>query len=183
MRRWLGGLLASLLLALGGLLASASPAHACSCAYPADAPELVEMVDVVFTGRVVEDRVVARSRFLTFEVDLVYKGDAAARQRVRTNAMSSSCGLDLEDADRYIVHGRGQAADLSTGLCDGTRPGHEVVGLGQGREPRPGEDGPSIFTAEVDPVPLALGAAALSLGLVVAALLLRRRRRSARSER
>ena len=182
-RRYLPGLLASLLLALGGLLAGGSSAYACSCVYPPDAPELVEMADVVFSGRVVEDRVVGRSRFLTFEVDRVYKGDAAARQRVRTSAQSSACGLALDDADRYVVHGRGTATELTASLCDGTRSGEEVVGLGPGRAPRPGADGPSIFTAEVDPVPLVLGAAALSLGVGAVVLLVRSRRGSARPER
>jgi hypothetical protein len=179
----LRGLLASVLLALGGLLVGASPASACSCAYPADAPELVELGDVVFTGRVVGDRVVGQSRFVTFAVDRVYKGDAAARQRVRTNAQSSSCGLALEGTDRYVVHGRGTAADLTASLCGGTRPGADVVGLGPGQPPRPGSDGPSLLTAQVDPVVLALGATVLSASLVAAVMLVRRRRRSARPER
>ena len=171
-----------MLLALGALLAGGSPAYACSCVYPADAPELVDLADVVFSGRVVEDRVVARSRFLTFDVDRVYKGEVADRQRVRTSAQSSACGLSLEGADRFVVHGRGSAANLTSSLCDGTRPADAVTGLGPGRAPRPGADGPSILTAEVDPVLLLLGVAALSLG-GAAGVLLVRRRGSARPER
>jgi hypothetical protein len=179
----LRGLVAALLLALGGLLAGGSPAYACSCAYPPEAPELVDLADVVFTGRVVEERVVGSSRFLTFAVDRVYKGDAAARQRVRTHAESATCGLDLDGTDGYVLQGRGTAADLNADLCGGTRPGNQVLGLGPGRPPRPGGDGPSLLTAEFDQVRLALGAAVLSLSVVAAVLLVRRRRRSTRPER
>nr|WP_294694328.1 hypothetical protein [uncultured Friedmanniella sp.] len=181
--RWLRGLVAAVLLALAALVAGGSPASACSCVYPADAQVLVDQADVVFTGRVVQDRVVGRSRFLTFDVDLVYKGNVAARQRLRTNAQSSACGLSLvAGPERYVVHGRGTAASLTSGLCDGTRPGDRVVGLGPGQAPRPGRDGPSLLSAEVDALPVVVGAALLGASLAAVVLLVRRRRRSARPE-
>lgn len=176
-RRWLRGLVAAVLLVLGGLVVGAPAAYACSCAYPPDSPDLVDMADVVFTGRVVGDRVVGSSRFLSFDVERVYKGDAAARQRVRTHAQSSACGLSLDGTDRYVLHGSGTAADLTASLCGGSRPGDRVVGLGPGRPPRPGTDGPSLLTADVDPVTLALGGTVLGLGLVAAVVLVRRWRR------
>jgi hypothetical protein len=86
------GLIALSTVVLGG----AGPAAACSCDIPVFS-EYADEVAIAFSGRQVErtrpsgpnDEVLA-----TFEVDVVYKGEAGSTLTVRTWADEGACGID-----------------------------------------------------------------------------------------
>ena len=79
-------LLAALLLVLASAWVLPASAYACSCAYDQQDPELVRRAEVIFTGTLIRDRSVGQTRTLTFAVERVYKGQAAATQGIRTHA-------------------------------------------------------------------------------------------------
>lgn len=88
----------------------------------------------------------------TFEVDRVFKGDAATRQVVVSAISGASCGLEVAEGETYVVfaHRESRAyepsldgAELYAGLCDGTRlaDADVVRQLGVGEAPRDGTSG------------------------------------------
>lgn len=169
---------------LAVLVAAAEPAHACSCAVLDDAAAR-SGADLVFTGRLLERHVRSPGPFgvqssadpaiLTFQVDRVFKGSAAAVQRLSTSAFGSSCGWELDGEGPFLVFAQGAGASASTGLCAGNRPGTAPAGWGVGEQPLPGDTGPDL--------PALFPWGRVLLGVVVAGaaaavvILLRRRRR------
>lgn len=99
--RAIGAVVLAVTLGSAGIVATAGPAHACSCV------DLVledygEDVAVAFTGRqidrVVFDDIIDNGVVLLFEVATVYKGEVGSRVEVRTHAQSSACGTDFDMA-------------------------------------------------------------------------------------
>ena len=184
-------LLTSLVAAVGLVLASYSPAQACSCAMRAPAAHLGSS-DVVFTGTLLDRIPPPEAPVMSsmdparhvFAVDRVYVGDVGATTEVLSAVSGASCGLEnMEVGEEYLVMAElepdGQAW---AGLCGGTAPaGHRNVAqveqrAGPGRvpvpveAPAPGVPGPTVAGAaggDADgPSPLwwGLGLLALALG-------------------
>lgn len=107
----------------------APPASACSC----DNAELNEYAkDVAFafvgqqTSREVVDEVLDNGAVLTFDVDLVFKGEVAETVSVRTHAQGSACGMDfsgLAETGVAVFMWRGQP---SVNLCGSSVSAEEL---------------------------------------------------------
>lgn len=124
-------LLVAVLLA-ASTVAVASPAYACSVAFPGPSEqELLDRADVAFEG------VAGASRdpkagaplqtsgdpiFWTFVVDRPIKGAVAPVQEVASPRSSASCGMTFQAGARYLVLARFQDGMLQTHLGSGTRP-------------------------------------------------------------
>jgi hypothetical protein len=113
-----------------GVVVSATPAHACSCA-PASEAEFFRLADVVFTGTLIDRkeppwrpvRSTTDPATLTFEVSRVHKGEAERLQEVETAMSGASCGLEIEGSGPFLVfanHARDGATQTAS-LCGGTR--------------------------------------------------------------
>lgn len=140
---WLRLLVASLLVFVAVSAASvigAPAAGACSCAAVSD-PEALEVADAVFVGTLVDTGETGSpqpgfggsgtdpQRFV-FDVSEVFKGEVAATQRVLSPPDGGACGLELSGPGPHLVFafvnprmtGRGEAGDLHSHLCAGSRP-------------------------------------------------------------
>ncbi|NNC81546.1 MAG: hypothetical protein HKN94_15490 [Acidimicrobiales bacterium] len=100
------------------LLATPSPAYACSCAEFV-LEDSVSEIGLAFVGTQVdydvEDEFENDGAKITFEVERVYDGDASETTEVRTHAQSSACGVNFGDGNRVAVVGWGEGR--SVGLC------------------------------------------------------------------
>jgi hypothetical protein len=173
MRRLAGLILTGLLLIVATWWSSPERAYACSCVNRTDT-QLAEDADVIFTGRIAEDRIRGQSRTITFAVDRVYKGDAHIRQAVHTNASGASCGLEISGPGPFVVFANRddtRERDLQANLCGGTREGGPSAGLGEGYPPLAG--------GGVSPAWIAVPVVALCATFAFAALAWRRRLRNA----
>lgn len=165
---WLGALLLGL---TAGWWVAPPAAYACSCAYSADDPRLRQLATVIFTGTIVEDTTRWSTRTLVFAVDRVYKGEAYARQVVRTDAEPASCGLEIAGPGTFLVLARSTSpgGSLRADLCGGTRAGPAPAELGAGTPPLPAPPDRAV--------PQLVGGGVLVAAVAVG--LLWRRRRSA----
>lgn len=183
--RWLGAVLLGGVAGLAALVTAAVPAHACSCA-TSDDETARRGADVVFVGRMVERQEEQPGLFgsgsaddavLTFAVDRVYKGTAAARQRLSTPLSSGSCGWEPAADRPFLVFASGETSTLSTSLCIGNREGAAPAAWGPGSEPQPGEAGPTLPRTDSLLGSLGIAAALVAAGSGVVLLLARRFRR------
>jgi hypothetical protein len=158
MRRFsaLGTALALTVVSVGLVVTlTAESASACSCAALTD-EEAFDAAEVVFTGRLLETRLQNATgpvyssgdpeRFY-FDVDKVFKGQAADDQAVVTARDGASCGLEIGGRGPFLVFAYrdrdGIAEDategeLSSHLCSGTRwlsAGKVPAGFGVGSGP------------------------------------------------
>lgn len=183
---------AVVLLVLGGapvLALAAPPAYACSCAVEATGPAALAAAEVVFEGRPVERQ---GEGSWTFQVDRVYRGAVAGRQRVVTGTeQEASCGRSFTLGRTYLVDGRATPGDpgaVGTGLCTATR---DVAGetpaerrdllhvLGTG-SPAPAAGPPSPAPGPEQrsaPVAVVVAGLVLAVATVVTAAVRSRRRR------
>jgi hypothetical protein len=153
MLRWTAVVLLGGGVGLAALVTAAVPAHACSCAQLDDQTSRGH-ADVVFVGRLVARQRTTTGLFgtgssseptiLTFTVDGVYKGTAAARQRLSTPLSSGSCGWEPTGDRPWLVFASGSTDTLSTTLCSGNREGPAPAGWGTGATPVAGEAGPTL---------------------------------------
>ena len=202
-RRLCVSLLLGCLLAIAGAVV-ASPASACSCVGGTTA-EFFERADAVFTGSLVSREVErtgavgssADPALHVFAVDAVYKGTVHEEQGVVSPESSASCGLELSGEGRVVVFasrsaddGAGAFASPAEGryaafLCGGTGPADAAVEAelaalrGPSAEPpaapAPGAAGGQL-PASRSSLPVAGGAAAAGLALIVTAAVAWRRR-------
>jgi hypothetical protein len=186
---WLGAALLGAGVALAALVVVAAvPAHACSCVQLDDATAL-SGADVVFTGRLVDRmesspglfgaRSSADPAILTFAVDRVFKGHAAAEQRVSTASSGASCGWELTGEGPFVVFAQGAGSSMNTSLCSGNRAGAVPAGWGGGSPPlgdqaRPTPAGPPGLLRTVA---IAAGLVAAGTAAVLALARVRGRRR------
>ena len=144
-RRW-AALGAALALAVAGSLYLTAPTASASCAYAADDPQLVALADVVFSGEILEDRIIqlGTQREVTFRVDRVYKGAAYAEQIVTSDTTFSETltisgpGPILVQAKYPVPGTTGPVVKLTANACSGTRQGIAPPSLGPGVPPTPG---------------------------------------------
>lgn len=164
----------------------ASPAAACSC-LDRSLSEYADEVVLAFVGeqvsREVVDEVADNGTVLSFDVDLVFKGEVGPSVSVRTHAQSSACGVDFDGAvgaSVAVFDWRGQPSVNSCGSVVSLEELREV--FGNGVEPARAAPATAEALADdesaTDVVPalyLAAGAMA-GLVLVVAIWTLRRQR-------
>jgi hypothetical protein len=117
----LGRLVLALAVSLGLLVLTPDPSWACSCA-AADTAKQVELAGTVASGTVDWTATDGQTRTYSVDFDSVYKGAAAASEKLVTSAHEASCGLaDLAVGKRYLffVEGRHPGV-MRVGLCGGT---------------------------------------------------------------
>ena len=120
-------------------LLGAVPAVCCSC-FPTTLAERVEVADAVFVGKVIkleiiETRAHADTARATVQTLEVVKG--AVPEEVEFVVSNGCCYCDwwFDLAVNYLIFARGDGAELSTGVCEGTgtvrerREDLEVLGL------------------------------------------------------
>ena len=145
-RRRLGAVALTVTVMVGGLLMTARPAAACSCAIVRSEAERIARADAVFVGELIGSRVdsSASSRdtrripsaapvVLTFKVSRVEKGAVGERQEIVTpGGGSASCGgfgMGLRGTGPFLVYAFDSAGDLyqlapgqyASNLCSGSR--------------------------------------------------------------
>jgi hypothetical protein len=149
-------------------------AWACSCVYSKDAPEHIGYADVIFTGTIQDSEHIGKTRWITFAVDRVYKGEAAAVQDVATRDQPASCGLAIKGPRSFVVFAdRARSGDtLTASSCGGTRAGQAPASLGAGWAAHAGE-------ARRPPRPAVWVVVLLTVAAGGIALIARRRRRAA----
>lgn len=195
MRRWVPLVLLALVAAPVTLVATASPASACSCA-EREPEEYVDAADVVATGTLTAvdrspDAMGTDPVWYTVDIDEVYQGEAAETTTFASAADGASCGLEnMQTGSRYVVFltigaaSEPHVADgLVSGLCDGTQPydgtGPMAAALSAlgGEPPSPGSAGERPpAPSGTEPWLFAAGGALLVTGAIVLVLRLRRRR-------
>ena len=129
-------------------LANPGAISACSCV-PFSKPQLVENASLIFTGTPTGFRRTfgfgpgcsassADPMWVTFDVEVVYKGDAQRSVTVETVVGGASCGYEFASGKRYTVFATGASDKLETNLCRGNVEGTIApaeYGLGPGRPP------------------------------------------------
>ncbi|MFC6695883.1 DUF4131 domain-containing protein [Nocardioides daphniae] len=122
-REWSRAVLTLLLTALlagGGILATATPAQACTC-QTSDLRKLTKQADVVYTG-VVQSSSTTDEGQRQFQVvaQRLFKGDLASARVTVTDAIGAGCGIgEPEEGERWLFL---TTTANATGLCSGTRP-------------------------------------------------------------
>lgn len=143
------------------LVANPSYAYACSCA-PVGLAEYSDEIAIAFVGRQIDRVEHSRSDpngvTLTFEVDRVFKGEAATSIELTTSASSASCGTDLASRGTTGVAAFESRIVPSVSLCGSGVTEAELA---------------EVFGAGYAPIPLPprLEAEAGSPGLALFALL------------
>ncbi len=112
-----------LAVSVGMLVLTPTRSWACSCAVQTTA-QYVERADTIVAGTLVWTSTNGLERTYSLQVEDVFKGSAAAREKVLTNASEAACGLGLLTTDeRYLFFIKGQhLGTMSSGLCSGTGP-------------------------------------------------------------
>lgn len=104
-------------------------AWACSCIQSTPA-EQMERADVVFTGRVIDQKMktVKTQPFggrtwvqWTFEVEADHKGAVSKQMTVESASNSAACGVNFQMGERYQVFANQSNTALKASLCSGTR--------------------------------------------------------------
>ncbi|MGF7120460.1 hypothetical protein [Rhodococcus sp. BE178] len=106
MVRWLISIIAVMGLAGALPLAAPTQAHACSCVYDPDGPQIIDMVSnaaSVFTGAVTAEHVEDQTAFYEFEVREVFTGDIGTTTTVSSSVQGAACGRSFEVGTEYIV--------------------------------------------------------------------------------
>lgn len=116
-------LLLVLAVTVGMLVLTPTPSWACSCASQATSA-LVERADTIVDGTLVWTSTNGIERTYSLSIDRVFKGKAAQREKVLTQASEAACGLgNLATDERYLFFIQGEhLGTMSTGLCDGSGP-------------------------------------------------------------
>ena len=106
---------------LGLLVLTPSPSWACKCAM-ADTHQHVEEAVTVASGTVDWTATDGQTRTYKVDFDHVYKGAAAASEKLTTDDVGGACGLaDLATRKRYLFFIAGEhPGAMRVGACDGT---------------------------------------------------------------
>lgn len=124
--RWLLSVLVVVGLAGALPISTSAPAHACSCVYEADGPQIAEQISYAasaFTGTVTTKRIEDQIGFYEFDVREVFEGDVGAKTVVSSYLLSASCGRSFEIGTEYIVFtstSETHGAPWSVNSCSGT---------------------------------------------------------------
>jgi hypothetical protein len=107
----------------GILVLTPSPSWACSCASTTPADQVQRAVTVA-AGTVDWTATDGQTRTYKVEFDAVYKGSAAASEKLATAANEAACGVgDLAAGRRYLFFIDGEhPGAMRIGLCGGTTP-------------------------------------------------------------
>lgn len=108
---------------VGMLVLTPTPSWACSCAGQSTAQH-VKRADTIVDGTLVWTSTNGMERTYSLAVDRVFKGKAAQREKVLTQAREAACGLgELATGERYLFFIKGvHLGQMSTGLCNGSGP-------------------------------------------------------------
>ena len=113
MRLFLAGVLA----AVAVVAATATPAHACSCAVP-DARSLLAQTDGAFVGRLIERRDLGDGRAVfTFRVERRVKGAMGTTVDVESASNGAACGLETTIGARIGLFLERRAGRWTSSLC------------------------------------------------------------------
>ena len=113
MRLFLAGVLA----AVAVVAATATPAHACSCAVP-DARSLLAQTDGAFVGRLIERRDLGGGRAVfTFRVERRVKGSMGSTVDVESASNGAACGLETTIGARIGLFLERRAGRWTSSLC------------------------------------------------------------------
>ena len=167
----------------GILVLTPSPSWACSCASTTPSEQAQRAVTVA-AGTVDWTATDGQTRTYKVEFDAVYKGAAAASEKLATPANEAACGVgDLAAGQRYLFFIDGEhPGAMRVGLCGGTTP-YDAAVAGQ-VEAITGPPGKPLATPTVAAPSgddrgrtafIGVGAGALLLLATGAAFLLRRR--------
>lgn len=168
-------ILLALLLAVPVLvLATGTPAHACSCVELT--PQLLRTEsDAVFSGTVEETRVDGAQGATRVAVDGVWAGDVAAHTEVVHGTEGSSCGLSPVEGERILLSASVEEGELRTSSCSVVTGQGDVdrmaSALGDAQSPRPG----TIEATSVGGPPIVWFAVGGLVLVLAAALVVRRR--------
>jgi hypothetical protein len=124
-------LLLAVVVVFGILVLTPSPSWACSCASSTPA-EQVQRAVTVAAGTVDWTATDGQTRTYKVEFDRVYKGSAAASEKLATPANEAACGVgDLAAGQRYLFFIDGEhPGSMRIGLCGGTTP-YDAALVGQ----------------------------------------------------
>ena len=116
-------LLLAFALTFGMLVLTPSPSWACSCAV-GSTPQQVRAAVTIASGTVDWTATDGQTRTYKVDFDAVYKGSAAASEKLRTSESESACGVgQLATGKRYLFFIDGQhPGTMRVGLCGGTTP-------------------------------------------------------------
>jgi len=116
-------LLLVLAVTVGMLVLTPTQSWACSCAGQS-AAEYVKRADTIVDATLVWTSTNGMERTYSLAIDRVFKGKAAQREKVLTQASEAACGLgELATDERYLFFIKGKhLGTMSTGLCDGSGP-------------------------------------------------------------
>ncbi len=106
---------------VGMLVLTPTTSWACSCAGQSTA-EYVERADTIVDGTLVWTSTNGIERTYGLRIDRVFKGKAAQREKVLTQASDAACGLgELATDERYLFFIKGQhLGTMSVDLCNGS---------------------------------------------------------------
>lgn len=103
------------------LLAVSFNSLACSCAQLGEiSQEEVDKTDVIFTGKAtkVEINRETYKRVITFEVEMVLKGEKSTQEFIVVTSLDgSSCGLDVEEGEEWFVFANENDGVYRTNMC------------------------------------------------------------------
>jgi hypothetical protein len=107
----------------GMLVLTPTTSWACSCAQQETVAH-VARADTIVDGTLVWSSTNGIERTYSLQIDQVFKGKAAAREKVLTPASDAACGLgQLATDERYLFFITGEhLGTMSSGLCSGTAP-------------------------------------------------------------
>jgi hypothetical protein len=158
--RGIGATLSSgFVLALIGLLITATPAVACDFDAPPPPQEALDEAAAVFSGEVIEiepvdDDPSEQYLAVTFDVHRVWKGVERSPVMVETHRDEATCGYPFEVGESYLVYAHSNGSPLTTALYHRTRPleraNEDLEALGSGTEvaesaPNDGDDAVGEF--------------------------------------
>jgi len=134
------------LLSFIALLACSVPlmeqATACSCAPPPPPKQALAQAEAVFSGKVTDITIKDHTKFVTIEVDRVWKGTVAAKVVITTPEHGATCGYGFTtkgDAT-YLVYCYKNEKGLATNLCTRTtalgNAKEDLKELGDGEKPK-----------------------------------------------
>jgi tissue inhibitor of metalloproteinase len=176
-------LLLAAALTFGMLVLTPSPSWACSCV-TAKTPQQVNDAVTVASGTVDWTATDGQTRTYKVDFDAVYKGAAAASEKLSTNASEASCGAAaLATGKRYLFFIEGKhPGTMRIGLCGGTTAYDDAVARQvQAVTGPPGKplSTPTPTTTSDDTssrtTVIALGAVGLLLVAAIGAFVVRRR--------
>lgn len=112
----------------GTMVLNPTSSWACSCQVQETA-ELVERADTIVDATLVWTSTNGIERTYSLAIDRVFKGKAAQREKVLTQASDAACGLGaLETDERYLFFIKGvHLGTMSTTLCSGSGPYDEEL--------------------------------------------------------